>query len=111
MAAVFCEGFSRGGGGILTLFIFSLCLSLSFFLPFLSSLTLSPYLPFFLPPQVADLQKKSSDLKTIVEESCSLAESLVSERITKQQYLNEEKKNTSRMQRLQQEIDTIVKTL
>ena len=85
--------------------------SLSHF-PFLPSLppSLLPSLPPSLP-QVADLQKKSADLKNIVEDSCILAEGLVSERIAKQQYLNDEKKNTSRMQRLQQDMDTIVKTL
>ena len=72
--------------------------------------SLLPSLPPSLP-QVADLQKKSADLKNIVEDSCILAEGLVSERIAKQQYLNDEKKNTSRMQRLQQDMDTIVKTL
>ena len=50
-------------------------------------------------------------MKSIVEENCVLAERLVSERITKQQYLDLEKANTSRIQRLQQDIDTIVKTL
>lgn len=61
--------------------------------------------------QVSDLQKKISDLKLIVEENCTLAERLVAERITKQQYLSEEKGNMSRMQRLQQDIDAIVKAL
>jgi oligosaccharyltransferase complex subunit alpha (ribophorin I) len=61
--------------------------------------------------KVTDLQRKSSDLKVIVDESCTLAERLVAERITKQQYLSDEKGNTSRMQRLQQDINSIVKTL
>ena len=60
---------------------------------------------------MTDLQRKSSDLKVIVEENCVLAERLVADRITRQQYLTDEKGNTSRMQRLQQDIDAIVKTL
>ena len=76
-----------------------------------SSLLPPPSLSLSFPFQVSDLQKKSSELKVIVDENCTLAERLVAERITKQQYLSDEKGNTSRMQRLQQDINAIVKTL
>ena len=74
-------------------------------------MTLSLSLSLSLSLQVTDLQKKVSDLKAIVEENCTLAERLVAERITKQLYLSEEKGNTSRIQRLQQDIDTLIKAL
>ena len=58
-----------------------------------------------------DLQKKSSELKAILEESCMLAERVVSERIGKQQYLEQDKGNQQRITRLQQDIDSLVQTL
>ena len=91
----------------------SLSLFLTSSLRFPPSLLPPPPLSLSLsfPCQVSDLQKKSSELKVIVDENCTLAERLVAERITKQQYLSDEKGNTSRMQRLQQDINAIVKTL
>ena len=58
-----------------------------------------------------ELQKKSAELKTILEESCILAERVVSERIGKQQYLEQDKSNQQRINRLQQDIDSLVQTL
>ena len=58
-----------------------------------------------------ELQKKALGLKELVEESCTLAERLVSNRITASEYISREKGNTSNMHRLQQEISTIAKAL
>ena len=60
---------------------------------------------------MSELQKKSSELKSVLEESSMLAERVVSERIGKQQYLEQEKGNQQRIARLQQEVDTLVQTL
>ena len=68
-------------------------------------------LPSSLFPQVTELQKRSHDLKTALDESCMLAEKVVSERIGKQAYLEQDKANQNRMTRLQTEIDSIVQTL
>lgn len=61
--------------------------------------------------KVNELQKKSAELKAILEESCILAERVVSERIGKQQYLEQDKSNQQRINRLQQDIDSLVQTL
>lgn len=58
-----------------------------------------------------ELQKKTSSLKEVVDDNCTLAERLVSDRITKTDYINKEKGNTSNMQRLEGEIASLVKTL
>ena len=62
-------------------------------------------------PQVTELQKKTVFLKEVVDDNCTLAERLVSDRITKSEYLNKEKGNTSNMQRLEGEINSIVKAI
>lgn len=66
-----------------------------------------------LPPplQLSELQKKSSELKNEVDESYQLAESLVVGGIGKQQYLERERTNQAHLNRLQNEIDTIVQGL
>lgn len=61
--------------------------------------------------KVSDLQKKTTSLKEVVDDNCVLAERLVNDRITKSDYVAKEKGNTTNIQRLQQEIDTIVKAL
>ena len=60
---------------------------------------------------MSDLQKKTTSLKEVVDDNCVLAERLVNDRITKSDYVAKEKGNTTNIQRLQQEIDTIVKAL
>ncbi|CAI8038564.1 Dolichyl-diphosphooligosaccharide--protein glycosyltransferase subunit 1 [Geodia barretti] len=61
--------------------------------------------------RVTELQKKTVSLKEVVDDNCTLAERLVSDRITKSEYLNKEKGNTSNVQRLEGEINSLVKAL
>ena len=63
------------------------------------------------PLQVTELQKKSTEVHTVLEEGCSLAERLVSDRIGKQGYMDSESSNQSRLSRLQGDIEAIVKAL
>lgn len=61
--------------------------------------------------QVADIQKKMSEVKGLLEESCLLAEKLVSEKLAKQKYVEQEKSLQSRIDRLLVEVNTVVQTL
>ena len=63
------------------------------------------------PLQVNELQKRAKELRAVVVEACQLAEGVVSERLGKQAYVEQEKGNQSRLTRLQQEIDSTVQTL
>ena len=72
---------------------------------------ISLLLPLLSIPQVTELQKKSHDLKTTLDDSCLLAEKVVAERIGKQAYLDQDKANQNRMTRLKNDIDSIVQTL
>ncbi len=76
-------------------------------------------LPLFILPsplthtrtQVSDLQKKAGELKSAMDETCVLAEKVVNDRITKQQYIDQEKTTQTRISRLQSDIDAMVQTL
>ena len=61
--------------------------------------------------QVAEIQKKMSEVKGLIDESCQLAERLVGEKLSKQKYVEQEKSLTSRIDRLLGEINTTVQTL
>ena len=50
-------------------------------------------------------------MKSILEESCLLAEKLVGEKLGKQKYIDQEKSLQSRIDRLLQEVNTAVQTL
>ena len=67
--------------------------------------------PLSLSLQLAELQKKSNELKHEVDESYQLAENLVVGGMSKQQYLERERSNQAHLNRLQNEIDTIVQGL
>ena len=62
-------------------------------------------------PQVLDIQKKMSEVKTLVDESWYLAEKVVKGSVTKQQYLDQSKKAESKMEKLMQDIESVVQTL
>ena len=68
-------------------------------------------IPLSLSLQLAELQKKSNELKHEVDESYQLAENLVVGGMSKQQYLERERSNQAHLNRLQNEIDTIVQGL
>lgn len=67
--------------------------------------------PLSLSLQVADIQKKMGEVKSLLEDSCSLAEKLVGDKMAKQKYIEQEKNLQSRIDRLLQEVNTIVQTL
>ena len=52
-----------------------------------------------------------SELKNVLDESCLLAERLVTDKINKQKYIEQEKSSQSRVDRLLQEVNAIVQTL
>ena len=60
---------------------------------------------------MAELQNKVAELKSAVDESCALAEGLVSQRVSKQKYIEQDKSNQSRITRLLQDISGIVQAL
>lgn len=58
--------------------------------------------------QVSELQRKMSELKEAMDESCTLAEGLVAKRMGKEKYISQDKSNQTRINRLTGEIKTIV---
>ena len=83
------------------------------FLPFLTHPSTHSLPPPSLPPftlilQLSELQKKSNELKREVDETYQLAENLVVGGMGKQQYLERERNHQAHLNRLQNEIDTIV---
>ena len=69
------------------------------------------YYYFGFTVQITDIQKKMGEVKSILEESCLLAEKLVGEKLGKQKYIDQEKSLQSRIDRLLQEVNTAVQTL
>lgn len=61
--------------------------------------------------QVAEIQKKMSEVKNLLDESCQLAERLVGEKLSKPKYMEQEKNVSSRIDRVMGEVNTIVQTL
>ncbi len=55
-----------------------------------------------------DLQRKVGELKSALDESCVLAESLVSKRVGKEKYITQDKSCQTRISRITGEIKTIV---
>ena len=51
------------------------------------------------------------EVKAVLEENCQLAERLLMERITRNEYLEKEKANQSKLVRLQSEMDIVLKSL
>ena len=60
---------------------------------------------------MAEIQKKMSEVKGLIDDSCQLAEKLVGEKLSKQKYVEQEKSLTSRMDRLLVEVNATVQTL
>ena len=58
-----------------------------------------------------ELQKKMSEVKNALDESCLLAEKVVAEKIGKQQYVDQSKSCQSRIDRLTSEVDAVIQTL
>ena len=52
-----------------------------------------------------------SEVKSLLDESCQLAERLVGEKIQKHKYMEQEKNLSSRIDRLMGEVNTTVQTL
>ena len=52
-----------------------------------------------------------SELKTVLEESCLMAEKVVTDKMNKQKYVEQEKAVQSRIDRLLQEVNAMVQTL
>ena len=52
-----------------------------------------------------------SEAKALLEESCLLAEKLVSEKLAKQKYIEQEKSLQNRIDRLLVDVNTVVQTL
>lgn len=61
--------------------------------------------------QLGEVQKKMSELKTVLEESCLMAEKVVTDKMNKQKYVEQEKAVQSRIDRLLQEVNAMVQTL
>ncbi len=61
--------------------------------------------------QVNDLQRKVGELKGVLDETCVLAESLVSKRVSKDKYVTQDKSCQSRINRITGELKTIVQAL
>lgn len=58
-----------------------------------------------------EIQKKMVELKTQLDESWYLAERVVKGNVTKQQYVEQNKKVEAKMERILQEIGNIVQTM
>ena len=58
-----------------------------------------------------DIQKKMTDVKNLVDESWYLAEKVVKGSVTKQQYLEQNKKVESKLEKLMQDIESVIQTL
>lgn len=61
--------------------------------------------------QVMDIQRKMVEVKTHLDESWYLAERVVKGSVTKQQYVEQNKKVEAKMERILQEISNIVQTM
>jgi len=61
--------------------------------------------------KIGEIQKKMSEVKNLLDESCQLAERLVGEKLSKQKYMEQEKSLSSRIDRLMGEVNTAVMTL
>lgn len=57
------------------------------------------------------MQKKMGEVKTLLDESWYLAEKVVKGNVTKQQYVEQNKKMETKMEKLLQDISSIVQTM
>lgn len=61
--------------------------------------------------KIQEVQKKMTEVSKFLEESCFLAEKVVSGSLSKQQYIDQNKMAGSQVDKLLQEISNIVHTL